>query len=100
MCVRGIDVASFYDFDIGFWSCTDSMVLFAFDFIVVILVNHAMMKPIISRYPVNWQHESTVEVKWKSDEMNFPRNLPVNVDLFYPKVRDLFFSLSFFPSVP
>ena len=47
------------------------------------------MKPVISRYPVNWKHESTVEVKWKADEMTFPLNLPVNVDLYYPKVGDL-----------
>ena len=77
---------------------------------MLILVNHAIMKPVISRYPVNWKHESTVVLNWKSDEMNFPLNLPVNVDLYYPKVGDLlriffavlllliftFFSLIFF----
>ena len=57
---------------------------------VIILVSHAMMKPVISRYPIKWKHESTVEVNWKSDEMNFPPNMPVNVDLYYPKVGDLF----------
>jgi hypothetical protein len=46
--------------------------------------------PVISRYPIKWKHESTVEVNWKSDEMNFPPNMPVNVDLYYPKVGDLF----------
>jgi hypothetical protein len=46
-------------------------------------------KPVISRYPVNWKHESTVVLNWKSDEMNFPLNLTVNVDLYYPKVGDL-----------
>ena len=62
-----------------------------------IVVNHAMVKPVISRYPVDWKHESTVEVNWKSDEMNFPPNMPVNVDLYYPKVGDLFlFSFVFF----
>ena len=56
-----------------------------------------MMKPVISRHPVNWKHESTVEVTWKSDEMNFPLHLPVDVDLYYPKVGDLFlFSFVFF----
>ena len=69
------------------------------------------MKPVISRYPVNWKHESTVALNWKSDEMNFPLNLPVNVDLYYPKVGDLlglffavlmlliftFFFIEFFP---
>ena len=54
-----------------------------------------MLKPVISRHPVNWKHESTVEVKWKSDKMNFPANLPVNVELYYPKVGDLFFLLFF-----
>ena len=49
-----------------------------------------MMKPVISRHPVNWKHESTVEVTWKSDEINFPLHLPVDVDLYYPKVGDLF----------
>ena len=48
-----------------------------------------MMKPLISRHPVLWKHESTVEVTWKSDEMNFPLNLSVKVDLYYPKVRYL-----------
>ena len=71
---------------------------------VIILVSHAMMKPVISRYPIKWKHESTVEVNWKSDEMNFPPNMPVNVDLYYPKVGDLFgifgcvFFFSFFLS--
>jgi len=53
---------------------------------ILILVNHATMKPVISRYPVDWRHESTVEVNWKTDEINFPPNMPVNVDLYYPKV--------------
>ena len=53
-----------------------------------------MVKPVISRYPVIWKHESTVEVTWKYDEMNFPSNLPVNVDLYYPQVGD-FFLISF-----
>jgi len=57
---------------------------------ILILVNHASTKPVISRYPVNWKHESTVVLNWKSDEMNFPLNLIVNVDLYYPKVGDLF----------
>jgi Na+-transporting methylmalonyl-CoA/oxaloacetate decarboxylase gamma subunit len=128
---------------------------------ILILVNHAITKPVISRYPVNWKHESTVVLNWKSDEtifkiterdkaklipithmtahfpglvhvlqlksggvmlvlytqspfldkrcgdashrkhestvvlnwksdeMNFPLNLTVNVDLYYPKVGDL-----------
>jgi hypothetical protein len=33
LCVRGINVASFYDFSIGFWKCSDSVVFFAFRFI-------------------------------------------------------------------
>jgi len=28
LCVRGIDFASFYDFSIGFWNCSDSVVFF------------------------------------------------------------------------
>jgi hypothetical protein len=40
-------------------------------------------------------------VNWKSDEMNFPPNMPVNVDLYYPKVGDLFlFSFGFFCMFP
>lgn len=57
---------------------------------VIIVVNHAMMKQVISRYPVNWKHESTVEVNWNTDEMNFPSNLSVNIDLYYPQVGYLF----------
>ena len=52
---------------------------------IITVVNHAITKPVISRYPVNWKHESTVVLNWKSDEMNFPLNLKVNVDLYYPK---------------
>ena len=33
MRVNGIDFASFYDFDIVFWNCSDSVVFFAFHFI-------------------------------------------------------------------
>ena len=53
-----------------------------------------MVKPVISRYPIDWKHESTVVLNWNSDEMNFPSNLPVNVDLYYPQVGD-FFLISF-----
>ena len=28
LCVRDIDVASFYDFDISFWNCYDSVVFY------------------------------------------------------------------------
>jgi len=30
---RGIDCASFYDFSIGYWKCSDSVVFFVFHFI-------------------------------------------------------------------
>ena len=32
LCVRGIDSASFYDFSIGFWTWSDSVVSFCFSF--------------------------------------------------------------------
>jgi len=32
LCVRGIYFASFYDFSIRFWNCSDGMVLFGFPF--------------------------------------------------------------------
>jgi len=32
--VRGIDVSSFHDFSIRFWSCSDSVVFLAFHFII------------------------------------------------------------------
>ena len=33
LCVRGINFASFYDFSIGFWKCSDSLLIFIFHFI-------------------------------------------------------------------
>ena len=33
LCVNGIDFASFYDFGIGFWNCSDSVLCFVFHFI-------------------------------------------------------------------
>jgi hypothetical protein len=32
--VRGIDFASFYDFDIQFWNCFDSVLIFVFHFLL------------------------------------------------------------------
>jgi hypothetical protein len=32
LCVRGIDFASFYDFDTGFWKSSDSVVFSVFPF--------------------------------------------------------------------
>ena len=32
LCVKGVDISSFYDFDIWFWNCSDSVVFFAFSF--------------------------------------------------------------------
>jgi len=33
LCVGGIDFASFYDFCIGIWNCSDNVVFFVFHFI-------------------------------------------------------------------
>ena len=33
LCVGGINFASFYDFSIGFWKCSDSLLIFIFRFI-------------------------------------------------------------------
>jgi hypothetical protein len=33
ICVSGIDFASYYDFFIGFWKCSDSVVFFLFPFL-------------------------------------------------------------------
>ena len=35
LCVRGIDSASFYDFDILFWNCSDSVEFFFFFFFII-----------------------------------------------------------------
>ena len=50
MCVRGIDYASFYDFSIRFWHCSNRVELLVFHFITLagILCNH------ISKYTVNF----------------------------------------------
>ena len=34
LCDRGIYFASFYDFDIGFWNCSDSVDFFAFSILL------------------------------------------------------------------
>jgi len=34
LCLRGIDLTSFYDFDFWFWNCFDSVVFFVFHFII------------------------------------------------------------------
>jgi disulfide bond formation protein DsbB len=87
MCVIGINIA----LSLSVILKIDFGTFCFFNFCsILILVNHAITKPVISRYPVNWKHESTVVLNWKSDEMNFPLNLTVNVDLYYPKVGDLF----------
>jgi len=33
LCVRGVECASFYDYSIGSWKCSDSVVFFIFHFI-------------------------------------------------------------------
>ena len=36
LCVRDIEFASFYDFSIGFWNCSDSVIGFCvFRFIII-----------------------------------------------------------------
>jgi len=39
VCAMGMDVASFYDFDIWYWNYSDSMVVF-FPFYLLLLCNH------------------------------------------------------------
>ena len=65
-------------------------------FSVMIVVNPAMTKSIISRHPDIWKYEAIVEVYWNTNEMNFPSNLPLNIDLYYPKVCGGFFNFSNF----
>ena len=65
-------------------------------FSVIIVVNPAMTKSIISRHPEIWKHEAIVEVYWNTNEMNFPSNLAVNIDLYYPKVCGVFYFSNFF----
>jgi len=36
LCAKGIDFVSFYDFDIGFCNCSDSVVFFVFHIIILI----------------------------------------------------------------
>ena len=33
LCINGINFVSFYDFDILFWNCSDSVIYFVFHFI-------------------------------------------------------------------
>ena len=33
LCIKGINFVSFYDFDILFWNCSDSVIYFVFHFI-------------------------------------------------------------------
>jgi hypothetical protein len=42
LCLRGIDFASFYDFSIGIWKCSDSVVLFAFHFMLESMSFHIL----------------------------------------------------------
>ena len=35
LCVRSIEFMSFYEFEIWFWNCSDSVVIFVFNFIVI-----------------------------------------------------------------
>jgi hypothetical protein len=65
-------------------------------FSVMIVVNPAMTKSMISRHPDIWKHEAIVEVYWNTNEMNFPSNLTVNIDLYYPKVCGVFYFSNFF----
>ena len=50
-CVKGIDFASFYDFDIGFWNCSNSMVF---------LVFHSIQY----KYLMRWRSSNDIQLHW------------------------------------
>ena len=37
LCVKGIDFGSLYDLDILFWNCSESVVLFCFSIVILLL---------------------------------------------------------------
>jgi hypothetical protein len=52
--VRGIDVSSFHDFSIRFWSCSDNVVFLAFHFIISTV-------PVFHLYRFLWYLKANVE---------------------------------------
>jgi hypothetical protein len=54
MSVKGIDFATFYDFDIVFWNCSDNVVFFVFHFICqtdsIILIKSGGVKLVLKAY--------------------------------------------------
>jgi len=48
-CVRRINFASFYDFSIGFWNCSDFVVFFIFRFIAQVDVQREITRDRIQK---------------------------------------------------
>jgi hypothetical protein len=48
--VRGIDLTSIYNFSIGLWNCSDSMVLFVFHFMVTLFLHYYIYCNNLHRY--------------------------------------------------
>jgi len=87
LCVRGIDFASFYDFAIGLWNCSDSVV-FLFSICIVIWTvyggitstvdwkwtpswheitcNWGLFKSIIYQFLLAWLHVCTFSIHFYS----------------------------------
>ena len=64
LCVRGITFASFYDFAIGFWNCSVSVVFFVFHFITKLKCSKKDKIATIFKVPSLWYHQYTC--KWNS----------------------------------
>ena len=54
LCVRGIDLTSFSDVSIGYWSCSDSVVFFVCHFICIEMLHGIYINPVKIVFYVGW----------------------------------------------
>jgi hypothetical protein len=89
VCVKGIDFTSFYDFDIRFWNCSDSVVFSLF----ILLINERVLTMYLilywlqPSYFIKNNHSNLVEflnVPLHHSAVEFPWWLPFcSIFLFY-----------------
>ncbi|VDI51850.1 Hypothetical predicted protein [Mytilus galloprovincialis] len=52
------------------------------------IVNQALTKPLLLRNPSSWKYGQTVDVVWRSDQIGFPVDALISLDVYVPKVSN------------
>jgi len=87
--VKVIDFASLYDFYIGFWKCSDTVILFCFSF------DYLFISTLSDRIGSEALSECSIDDKHESPEINKIIRLIISHTIISIEINNIYFEISF-----